>query len=120
MKEKNKNASKLVKKSPESGSKSSEKSNSKPVSKAADGLYKKLIASEKNAENALKIYEEKKDAFEMAQSRQSDKLTLKSLLAASKIAKLTYKIKNIEQKLAKATWKSASKATKKSTESGKK
>ncbi|MBC7776929.1 MAG: hypothetical protein H7246_15965 [Phycisphaerae bacterium] len=80
---------------------------------SADALFAQVTATEKNAEQAWQACEEKETAYEQALKQHTDKTALKGLLAAAKIARLSYKIKKIEHKLAKANWKSASKSDKK-------
>ena len=89
---------------------------SKTNSPATDALHKKVVAAEKSTQKAWADYEKKSEAYEEGLKQQSDKITLLGLLAAAKIAKFTYKIKRTEHKLAKANWKVASKADKKSAE----
>ncbi len=81
---------------------------------ASNALSAQVTAKEKSVEKAWAAYQEKDAAFEQALRQHADKTALKSLLAAAKIAKLTYKIKKIEHKLAKANWKASSKTEKKS------
>lgn len=83
------------------------------TTKNADGLYKTLVNSEKNAKKARTDYEKKRQTFDEALKTDADKLTLHTLWSAVKIAKYTYKIKRVEFKLAKLTWKTATKADKK-------
>lgn len=79
----------------------------------SDTLQSKVAAAAKSVENALESYKKKDAAWEHAWKEQGDKMELKRLLAAAKIAKFTYKIKVIEHKLAKANLKAANKASKK-------
>lgn len=69
--------------------------------------------TEKQLEKAWEAYKQKMDAYEAAGKQHTDKIGLKRLLAAAKIAKLTYKIKGVEHKLAKANWKASAKLEKK-------
>ncbi len=88
----------------------------KAISPAAESLHNKVIAAEKSVQKAWADFEKKSAAYEDALKQSSDKITLLGLLASTKIAKFTYKIKRTEHKLAKATWKAALKTDKKSVE----
>ncbi len=79
-------------------------------------LHKKLEAAEKNVETARAVYEQKSAACEAGLKQHLDKITLLGLLASARIAKLNIKIKRLEYKLARATWKAAMKADKKAAE----
>jgi hypothetical protein len=81
-----------------------------------DALQLKVTATEKNADKAWEVYKKKAAIYEDALKKQVDKLQLKTLLTAAKIAKYTYKIKNLEHKLARLHCKAASKASKKKVE----
>lgn len=81
-----------------------------------DALHKKLVAAEKSVETARAAYEQKSAAYEAGLKQHADKITMLGLLAAAKIAKLNIKIKRLEHKLAKATWKAAVKTDKKAAE----
>lgn len=81
-----------------------------------DALHKKLVAAEKGMETARTVYEQKSAAYEAGLKQHLDKITLLGLLASAKIAKLNIKIKRLEYKLAKTTWKAAVKADKKAAE----
>jgi len=87
---------------------------------ASNALFTQVTAKEKLVEKAKAAYEEKVAAFEQALKQHADKITIKGLVAAAKIAKLTFKIKKIEHKLAKANWKASSKPAKKSESAVKK
>ncbi len=76
-------------------------------------LFAQVTATQKNVEKAWTAYLAKEAAYKDAVKQHAEKILLKSLLAAAKIEHLTFKIKKIEHKLAKAKWKSASKAGKK-------
>lgn len=80
----------------------------------ADTLHKKMAAAEKNVETARTACEQKSAAYETGLKQHADKITLLGLLASAKIAKLNLKIKRLEFKLARATWKAAVKSEKKS------
>jgi len=82
-------------------------------STATDMLQKKVVSAEKSAQKAWEDHEKKVAAYEDALKQQSDKITLLGYLAATKIAKFTYKIKRVEYKLAKANWKADKKAAEK-------
>jgi len=79
-------------------------------------LQLKVTSTEKGAEKAWEAYKKKAAIYEDALKQHVEKLPLKTLLAAAKIAKYTYKIKNLEHKLAKLHCKAASKASKKKVE----
>lgn len=81
-----------------------------------NALQLKVAATEKNAEKAWEIYKKKAAIYEEAFKQHVEKLQLKTLLSAAKIAKYTYKIKNLEHKLARLHCKAASKASKKKVE----
>ena len=87
-----------------------------PSSPATEALHKKMTATEKGMQKALADCEAKSAAYEEALKHPTDKATLLELWASAKIARLTYKIKRTEHKLAKAAWKAASKADKKAAE----
>lgn len=84
---------------------------------STSALFAQLSATEKQLDKACAAYDQKVAAYEEAEKQHSDKITLRGLLAAVKIAKFTYKIKRIEHKLAKTNWKAASKADKKAVQS---
>lgn len=69
--------------------------------------------TEKQLEKAKDAYKQKMEAYEAAEKQNAEKITLKRLQAAAKIAKLTYKIKGVEHKLAKANFKASTKVEKK-------
>ena len=77
-----------------------------------DALYRKITVAEKAHEKAWNDFKQKSEAYDAAVKKQAEKISLKRLFAAAKIAKLTYKIKGIEYKLSKANWKAASKKAK--------
>lgn len=79
-------------------------------------LHKKLMAAEKSVETARAACEQKSAAYEDGLKQHADKITLLGLLASARIAKLNIKIKRLEYKLARATWKAAVKADKKAAE----
>lgn len=81
-----------------------------------DVLHKKLVAADKGMEAARTVYEQKSAAYEAGLKQHLDKITLLGLLASAKIAKLNIKIKRLEYKLAKASWKAAVKADKKAAD----
>ena len=87
-----------------------------PSSPATQALHKKAEAAEKSAQNAWADYEAQHAAYEEALKHPADKAALLTLWAAAKIAKLTYKIRRTEHKLAKAQWKASAKSDKKAVE----
>jgi predicted nucleic acid-binding Zn-ribbon protein len=80
----------------------------------ASTLQNNLKKAAKNLEKAWEAYEKKAASYEEADKQEKDKMGIKRLLSAAKIAKFTYKIKVVEHKLAKAILKAANKADKKS------
>jgi hypothetical protein len=81
---------------------------------SSETLQNKLATAVKNVEKAWEAYKKKAASYEKAVKEQTDKMGLKHLLSAAKIAKFTYKIKVVEHKLAKAILKAAHKSGKKS------
>lgn len=77
-------------------------------------LQSKASTAEKSVEKAWEAYKKKEAAYDEASKESGDKMGLKRLLAAAKIARFTYKIKVVEHKLAKAILKATNKAGKKS------
>ncbi|GEM_PF-1300835 len=80
---------------------------------AAKALQIELTTAEAQVEKAWEAYKQKMAEYENALKQNAEKISLKRLLAAAKIAKFTYKIKSIEHKLAKASWKAETKVDKK-------
>ncbi len=81
---------------------------------AAKALQLKVSSAEAQVEKTWEAYKQQAAEYEEAVKQNAEKINLKRLLAAAKIAKFTYKIKCIEYKLAKANLKAASKIDKKS------
>jgi hypothetical protein len=81
---------------------------------SSETLQNKLATAIKNVEKAWEAYKKKAASYEKAVKEQTDKMGLKHLLSAAKVAKFTYKIKVVEHKLAKAIFKATHNAGNKS------
>jgi hypothetical protein len=87
-----------------------------PAPATTSVLQKKVAGAEKNAQKSWEDYEKKAAAYELAGKQSAEKITLIELKTAAKIAKLQYKIKHNELKLAKALLKLSTKSDKKSAQ----
>jgi len=84
-----------------------------PAPGANAGRLSNLVtAAEKRARQAKKNFESKRAALETAEKESPDKITRLDLEAAVKIARLQYKIKRVELKLAKGKLKATVKEEK--------
>lgn len=92
---------------------SSKKKTPTPKPLPAAPVSAAVKAAEKQLEKAKDVYKQKMEAYEAAEKQNAEKIILKRLQAAAKIAKLTYKIKGVEYKLAKSNWKASTKVEKK-------
>jgi predicted HAD superfamily hydrolase len=87
-----------------------------PAPAPAPVLQKKVADAEKNAQKSWEAYEKKTAAYALAGKQSAEKSTLVKLKMTAKIAKLEYKIKHNELKLAKALLKISTKSDKKSAQ----